>query len=591
MGIQTAVKSISLDKDVTERYVLRISVQIQCDEYEPNYHAPRIEMVLKTDGDSRRLPMPVASFDFNTKVEKGIAYATYDYFPDKFFWNIEWQDCQLTFDITYNGVTYKQAPFTVEFATQEKKGLLEYGEDTIDIHMPQVVDDELDPEPNALRCILAVILRICNGLLGICLIPWFIIDVLGMMTLQTERVDPNVTGSFANRFVHFLGWRYFSFCRNTRGITGLKEDTYKLAYQLFSAFHPHKKEIMFLSNRRDDMTGNFDFVYQNMEDGNHPKYTFWLHPEQIHDAGLGILFDMARKMARAKVIVVDDYVPYFNIVRVSDKTEVVQLWHACGAFKTFGFSRLGKSGGPTQGSKGHRNYSYAFVSSKNIAKYYAEGFGIAEEKVLPYGVPRTDIFFDEEYKKNMREHLYSTYPQLKGKKVILFAPTFRGNGKNSAFYEKKRFNPNKLMEALPEEYVLLIKHHPFVNMKYKIAEENKDRIFDFSGESEINDLLFITDLMITDYSSVVYEASLLNIPMLFYAYDLENYVASRDFYSDFVHFVPGKIVRTQKALIEAILAGDFNQEKVEKFRDDNFDIRDGKASKRIADFILERARV
>ncbi|MEE1228553.1 MAG: hypothetical protein U0K57_06250, partial [Lachnospiraceae bacterium] len=227
MGIQTAVKSISLDKDVTERYVLRISVQIQCDEYEPNYHAPRIEMVLKTDGDSRRLPMPVASFDFNTKVEKGIAYATYDYFPDKFFWNIEWQDCQLTFDITYNGVTYKQAPFTVEFATQEKKGLLEYGEDTIDIHMPQLVDDELDPEPNALRCILAVILRICNGLLGICLIPWFIIDVLGMMTLQTERVDPNVTGSFANRFVHFLGWRYFSFCRNTRGITGLKEDTYK----------------------------------------------------------------------------------------------------------------------------------------------------------------------------------------------------------------------------------------------------------------------------------------------------------------------------------------------------------------------------
>ena len=233
----------------------------------------------------------------------------------------------------------------------------------------------------------------------------------------------------------------------------------------------------------------------------------------------------------------------------------------------------------------HRCYDYAVVSSSAIAKYYAEGFGIAEKKVLPYGVPRTDVFFQEAYRKQIRERLYTEYPDLKGKKVILFAPTFRGNGKNSAYYEKKRFNPNELIENLSEEYVLLIKHHPFVKQKSEIAEEYQHRIFDFSDKSEINDLLMITDLLITDYSSVVYEASILDIPMLFYAYDLQEYIATRDFYSDYEKFVPGKIVTTQNELLMAIKEQDFEQEKVREFCKLNFDIQDGKASQRVAELV------
>ena len=270
---------------------------------------------------------------------------------------------------------------------------------------------------------------------------------------------------------------------------------------------------------------------------------------------------------------------------ISRKTDVIQLWHACGAFKTFGFSRTGKRGGPRQVSPTHRGYSYAFVSSASIAKYYAEGFGIAFEKIIPYGVPRTDIFFDEHVRQEKRKTLYDQYPSIKDKRVILFAPTFRGDGKMSAHYEKKRFDPNVLMNQLDENDVLIIKHHPFVELKYKIEERNRDRIFDFSRESEINDLLFITDLLITDYSSVIYEASLLTIPMLFYAYDLDNYVATRDFYSGYEHFVPGKIVRTQEELVAAVLSQDYEADKIEPFCKANFDIRDGKASERVAAFI------
>ena len=111
-------------------------------------------------------------------------------------------------------------------------------------------------------------------------------------------------------------------------------------------------------------------------------------------------------------------------------------------------------------------------------------------------------------------------------------------------------------------------------------------MLDLSTESEINDLLFITDLLITDYSSVIFEASLLNIPMLFYAFDLEDYVVNRDFYYPFKNFVPGKIVRNVDQIVESIGQEDYEQEKVETFKHRFFDQLDGKSSERVADFIM-----
>ena len=112
-------------------------------------------------------------------------------------------------------------------------------------------------------------------------------------------------------------------------------------------------------------------------------------------------------------------------------------------------------------------------------------------------------------------------------------------------------------------------------------------IIDMSDEDELNDLLFVTDLLVTDYSSVIFEASLLNIPMMFYAFDLYDYIASRDFYYDFEGFVPGKIVFSENELINCINAKDFESEKVNGFKNKFFDDLDGKSSKRVADLILK----
>ncbi|EAG7099320.1 TPA: CDP-glycerol glycerophosphotransferase family protein, partial [Listeria monocytogenes] len=105
---------------------------------------------------------------------------------------------------------------------------------------------------------------------------------------------------------------------------------------------------------------------------------------------------------------------------------------------------------------------------------------------------------------------------------------------------------------------------------------------------EVNDILFITDILITDYSSVIFEFSTLQRKMLFYAFDLEDYVSTRDFYEEYEGFVPGKIVYDFEALIKALEMNDFEQEKVKPFLDKHFKYQDTNSAKRIVEEIFKK---
>jgi len=135
--------------------------------------------------------------------------------------------------------------------------------------------------------------------------------------------------------------------------------------------------------------------------------------------------------------------------------------------------------------------------------------------------------------------------------------------------------------------VCLVRMHPFVREPLRIPPELRDRLIDASAPAvEPNDLLFAADLLVTDYSSIVYEYSTLGRPMLFYAYDLEDYVASRDFYEPFESFVPGRIVRSFDALLDAIRREDYQLEKVDPFARRHFDHLDGGSTDRVIDLII-----
>ncbi len=98
----------------------------------------------------------------------------------------------------------------------------------------------------------------------------------------------------------------------------------------------------------------------------------------------------------------------------------------------------------------------------------------------------------------------------------MFAPTFRGDGNKDAYYPLEAFDVNHFMERQPEDTVLILKNHPFVKQKFTVDAQWQDRVLDLSGEEHINDLMLISNLLITDYSSSVFEAAILELPMLFY---------------------------------------------------------------------------
>lgn len=346
------------------------------------------------------------------------------------------------------------------------------------------------------------------------------------------------------------------------------------------------KQVTFLSNRSDRLSGNIKSVFLEMTKVPGVEITVLCHKGNLLHS-LPVLRQFLRLYATSQVVFVDDYYHLLSYVKKKPEVQLVQLWHACGAFKTFGYSRQGEQALP-QGSPNHRQYDYAIVSSQQVCPCYAEGFGIDLQKVLPLGSPRCDRFADDRYKAAFTKRFYAENPQLADKKIVLFAPTFRGGGQGNCYYPLEKFRPDDLLDALPEDTVLATKMHPYLTERPTCQRaEHANRFIDLTDRYDVNDLLFVSSVLITDYSSVVYEASILDLPMLFYAFDLESYCKERDFYCDYASFVPGRIVRTMEELTHALQTEDYQQEKVAPFYTRNFDDTAGKATQNVVHFAKE----
>jgi CDP-ribitol ribitolphosphotransferase len=350
------------------------------------------------------------------------------------------------------------------------------------------------------------------------------------------------------------------------------------------------RRILFTSDSRAQLGDNLKFVWDRMvERGLDREYELLtlLKPSITARRRFLDRLRLPWMLARADVIVIDDYHPV--IYRLDERdARIVQLWHAWGAFKTVGYSRVGKPGGLSPWSRVHKNYSIAIVSSEDEVAPYAEAFGIPEARVHPTGIPRMDRFFGDRARIAARDEALAAFPTIRDKRVFLFAPTFRGAGARTAWYDLERLDyPALHALCVEQDAVCIIRMHPFVTTPLGIPETMRDRLIDGSGSAiDVNDLLAAVDLLITDYSSVVFEFSTQDRPMLFYAYDLEEYIASRDFYVRYEDFVPGRIVRTFDALLDAIRREDFAADRLAAFRAAHLAHFDGHATDRVIDLIV-----
>ena len=343
-----------------------------------------------------------------------------------------------------------------------------------------------------------------------------------------------------------------------------------------------KNKIILASNRGKTLKGNLLWIYEKLQNENYDVRVI------ITDkTNFKYNLNLIKNMANAKYTIIDDFFPLIYPLKIRKGAKLIQVWHALGNFKKVGFSRLGKVGGPSENSITHRNYTDVILSSENIVENYMEAFRLPRERFHALGVPRTDFFFDNDKKEKTIEKIYLQYPILKNKRVILFAPTFRGNGKKTAYYPKEYFNLDKIYNNLKNDEVLIIKNHPFVKENFKITEEQKDKIIDLTLYKEINELLLITDLLITDYSSTIFEYALLDRPIIFYVPDIDEYKETRDFYYDFEEYTYGSVCKNLNELIDEIRQTKKYPEKLQKFKQKFLNMCDGKSTKRFIDNIIK----
>ena len=211
------------------------------------------------------------------------------------------------------------------------------------------------------------------------------------------------------------------------------------------------------------------------------------------------------------------------------------------------------------------------------------------QAVRATGLSRTDVFFDPAFLEAARERVCSRFP-LNGRRILLYAPTFRGRVAHAQGPDG--LDISALAAGLRDQWVLLIKHHPFVkgNARQPIPEDCKDFAFDVSDSFTIEDLLCVSDLCITDYSSLIFEYSLFERPMVFFAYDLADYEDWRGFYYPYEELTPGPVLSTTEQLVDYIRYVDerFDPEVVSAFREKFMSACDGHATERILDFLNSR---
>lgn len=238
-----------------------------------------------------------------------------------------------------------------------------------------------------------------------------------------------------------------------------------------------------------------------------------------------------------------------------------------------------------------KNWDYLISPSSYATKAFKSAFRYDKE-VLEVGYPRNDIFFKEE-KDELASIVKNKLNLVPEKKIILYAPTFRDDQttKKNKFVFDINMDLHKMKEKLGEEYIVLLRMHVVVSNKIKLDDELRDFVYNVSSYPDIQELYLITDIMITDYSSVMFDFANTSKPILFYTYDLGNYRDNlRGFYMDFENEAPGPLVFNTDEIIESVLNIQMvNKDYLHKytaFKQKYCSLEDGNASKRVVDKVF-----
>ncbi len=354
-------------------------------------------------------------------------------------------------------------------------------------------------------------------------------------------------------------------------------------FYFFRLFGTNENKVFLVATHDDSPEGNIGIVAEAIRKRYADKRCIWFTRKDKITNPINFFVKKAYHLATSGYVFLDNEFLPMAYVRFARGVKVVQLWHGTGTIKRFGqdvntgfLKRLEY--------RANQRITHLIVNSEAVKREYASAFAVAEEKIYVIGNPRTDLLLNEAFLKKKREAFLQEYPALDGKRCILYAPTFRDAEVDAP---RIALDLDRMSRELADNEVLMLRLHPHVAGHFGRISEGKDwaHIINMSAYRGITTLLAVADVLVTDYSSVIFEYCIRRKPMIFYAYDLSDFeTRGRGFYRDYKSFVPGKVVRDQDELMAALRSCDGSE--ASGFVRDNFPYLDGKSTDRLLQLIF-----
>lgn len=360
-----------------------------------------------------------------------------------------------------------------------------------------------------------------------------------------------------------------------------------LIYAVFKLL-PVRNKVTLISRQSDSASEDFLMLKAEIEKQS-PKTEVKILSKKLRKSPgalisyIGHIFVQMYHIATSKTVVLDSYCIAVSVLKQRRSLRVVQIWHAMGALKRVGLSILGEEEGSNpklaKAMRMHRNYTHVLASGKACVKPFAEAFGCDEKSIVIGSLPRVDRLMSEDIRQRTIDKIFDIYQELKqakdcDKKIIVYAPTFRKHKDISTEIE------DLINTISSEERIIVIKKHPLMKL---CIEDRPGVIIDDTFSTE--EMLYIADYVIADYSAIVFEAALLNKPMCFYAFDLDEYMASRSFYLDYEKDMPGAICKDVDEVETVLKDFCFDLEAVKNFAHNYVEKTEG-VTKELANLVL-----
>ncbi|MFK4943094.1 CDP-glycerol glycerophosphotransferase family protein [Lactococcus garvieae] len=346
-----------------------------------------------------------------------------------------------------------------------------------------------------------------------------------------------------------------------------------LFYPFTFLFRVHQNRITFISLEHDNLSKDFKILHDELnvkQEYEIKTLLFKFQPTFLGQLQYGLACIQQLFVLQSSKLVIIDY-NNFVISKFPHRKEVkvLEIWHATAALKNFGNC--------VQRDYEIKNYDYAIANSDFYKGVYAQAFNLPEENVLVTGIPNNDKIFNDHFVQDTKARLLEKYPVLANKKVITYAPTFRG--RISTYFKEAKIDLARVHQALGEDYVIIYKAHPLISGS---AYENNPHVL-FIEEEPISSIFCVTDVLITDYSAIAVDWMVFDKPIIAYVPDFKSYSKKPGLTIDYLQEFPGAVTFNEGELIQALQATESTSYQKERalFFKKTYNYCDGKATERV----------